>query len=303
MESPAAARRRLRLALRAAREAKGLTQGHVAEELDWSLSKVNRLEKGEVTVSRTDLLAMLELYGVDDQERIDDLVRAARTSRQRGWWDDPRYRTHVTPATLQLLQFEGEATAIRVYHPTLVPGILQTRSYAQIVMNFWQRNLSEAQRTARLEIRSRRREYVLEREDAPEYLLILDESALLRRLGPGEVMADQLHALLELDRRPNIRVRVLPFEEAAVFPKAAFLVLLGPFTVMDLGEEENAVLYRETVLGDEIDYTGDVIQHHRDYFETAWEAALSEEASRRHIEARAAALLASMDRMDPRPPG
>lgn len=68
-ESPAAARRRLRLALRRARETAGLTQGKVAEALDWSVSKVNRIEKGDVTVSTTDLRALLELYGVVDRER------------------------------------------------------------------------------------------------------------------------------------------------------------------------------------------------------------------------------------------
>lgn len=83
-ESPAVARSRVRLAVRAAREARGLTQGHVAEDLDWSLSKVNRIENGQVSVSRTDLLAMLELYGVDDQDQIDDLgsVRRFRVAEQ-----------------------------------------------------------------------------------------------------------------------------------------------------------------------------------------------------------------------------
>jgi transcriptional regulator with XRE-family HTH domain len=293
-ESPAVARRRIRLALRAAREANGFTQSHVAEELDWSLSKVNRIEKGDVTVSRTDLLALLDLYGISDQDRVDDLVRAARTSRQRGWWDEPNYREHLTSATLQLIQFESEASVIRVYQPTLIPGMLQTTEYAEFIMNFWQHDLSEGQRMMRLESRAHRREHVLEREDPPDYLLILDESALVRQLGGVAVMAGQLRSLLEVARRPNVRVRVLPFEEAAI------LALLGPFTLMDLGEEENAVLYRESVLGDSIDHTGEVVRRHRRYFEHMWEIALTEEASRRQIEARATVMLASLDRKSSR---
>ena len=63
-ETPAVARRRLRLALRRARDAKGLTQQQVADELFWSLSKVNRIESGDVTISITDLRALLALLGV-----------------------------------------------------------------------------------------------------------------------------------------------------------------------------------------------------------------------------------------------
>lgn len=292
-ESPAVARRRVRLALRAAREASGLTQGHVADELDWSLSKVNRIEKGDVTVSRTDLLAMLELYGIDDQDQIDDLVVAARTSRLRGWWDEPRFREHLTTPMLQLFQFEGEATAIRYFHPTLIAGALQTREYAEFIMNFWASDLSEADREARLETRLRRRQLLLEREDAPEFLLVLDESVLYREVGGSRVMADQLRALLEAAQRPRVRVRVMGMADAAI------MALLGPFSLFDLGDEENAVLYREGVLVDEIVHSRELIRRHRRYFEQMWSLAMSEEASVRLIEAQMATMISRLDRHPP----
>src|SRR5215510_8813903 len=152
-ESPAVARRRLRLALRNAREAMGLTQGKVAEALEWSLSKVNRIESGEVTVSNTDVKAMLALFEVTDAEHVESLLGDARTSRQRGWWDEPPYRDFLTIGTRQLLQFESEATAMRAFQPTLIPGILQTLDYASHVINFWQHDLTDAERTARLDVR------------------------------------------------------------------------------------------------------------------------------------------------------
>jgi transcriptional regulator with XRE-family HTH domain len=292
-ESPAAARRRVRLTLRKARESRGLTQGQVAAELDWSLSKVNRLEKGDVTVSRTDLVALLELYGVTDSARIDDLIKAARTSRQRGWYDEPRYREHLTPAMLQLYQFETQATAIRFYHPTLLPGLLQTRAYAEFVLNFWQADLSAAVREARLETRIQRRGHVLDHEDPPPYLLILDETVLQRIVGGPEIMVGQLRDLLDTMRRPNVRVRILPLNEAAI------LAMLGPFTLFDLGDEEIAVLYRESVLKDEILFAGEAIDRHRRYFEQMWEKSLSVEASAHLIEARVAALVSDLDRYRP----
>jgi len=289
-EPPAVARRRVRLALRAAREASGFTQQHVADELDWSLSKVNRIEKGDVTVSKTDLLALLELFGVDNDSLIEELVRAARSSRLRGWWDEPRYREHLTSAMLQLLQFETEATAIRVFQPTVVSGPFQTRAYAQAVLDFWQPELSSHVREARLDTRLRRGEQLLGRADPADIYFIFDESVLHRPVGGVEVMADQLRHLLVIMRRPNVHVRVVPFAAGAL------VAMLGPFIICDFGDEENAVLYRESLLLDEVLHAGEALIRHRGYFEHLWRESLGETDSARLIAARAEQMLPESDR-------
>ena len=69
-ESPAVARRRLRLALRRAREEKGFTQHQVAEEMEWSISKVMRIESGEVTVSVNDTRSLLTYLGITDSDEV-----------------------------------------------------------------------------------------------------------------------------------------------------------------------------------------------------------------------------------------
>src|SRR5688572_13701384 len=112
-ESPAVARRRLRLALRKAREDAGFTQGQVAYALDWSLSKVQRIESGDVAVSTTDLLALLSYLGIDDAQEKSQLQEIAKRSRRKGWWDEPEIREHLNSSTLQYLAFENEATMIR----------------------------------------------------------------------------------------------------------------------------------------------------------------------------------------------
>jgi transcriptional regulator with XRE-family HTH domain len=290
VESPAIARRRLRLALRRAREAKGLTQGEVAKRLDWSLSKVNRIESGEVTISSTDLQAMLRLFDITDTDRIAQLTADARASRRRGWWDEPAYRQHVSTATMQVLQFETEASAIRVFQPVLVPGLLQTRPYAEFMMNVWSSDLSEEIRAARLDIRMRRHEHVFARPDPPAYFLILDESVLLRVFGGARVMAEQLQQLLAYAEKPEITIRVVPMATAANLP------MLGAFTIFDLGDEENAVLYHESAIEDEIIHNQELIRFHRDRFEQMWHQSLSREATARLIAARAAELLSSLDR-------
>ncbi|MDG4767105.1 helix-turn-helix transcriptional regulator [Solwaraspora sp. WMMD406] len=285
-QSPAVARRRLRLALRRARESAGLTQSRVAESLDWSVSKVNRIEKGDVTVSTTDLRALLDLYGVTDSDRADGLVRDARTSRRRGWWDEPRYRDHLTPAMLQLLQLESEASAIRVFQPTLIPGILQTREYGEFVLNFWRSELPEADRTLRLEARLRRRRQVLDRPDPPVFQLVLDESVLWRTIGGPRVMAGQFAQLLRAMRRPNVRVRIVPFADAAI------MAMLAPFTLLDFDADDTALLYREGILVDEVVHAAHRVDRHRGYFAHIWRAAHDEATSGRLIAERSAVLTA-----------
>lgn len=270
-ESPAAARRHLRLALRKAREAKRFTQTQVADALDWSLSKVQRIESGESAVSRSDLLAALDLLGVDDPAQVTKLVETARAARSKGWWDDAKYRQHLSPAHMQLLQFETEASAIRVFHPSLLPGLFQTPAYAAFILNSWS-ELPPAVREVRLEVRLQRRQHLLLQPDSPWYFVILDESVLLRQPGGPAMMAEQLELLLETMTLPRVIVRILPL-------KAMILADIGGFHILDLGDDENAILYREAQLVDEIEQTPDRVNLYRARFERMWELSLSKDAT------------------------
>ena len=75
---PAVQRRRLRVELRKARQDVGLTQEQVAEMMDWSLSKVIRIEAGSVGISTNDLKALLRTYNIQDVARADELLAIAR---------------------------------------------------------------------------------------------------------------------------------------------------------------------------------------------------------------------------------
>ena len=116
IDSPAVARRRVRLALRAARLAKKLTQSQVARAMDWSLSKVIRIEKGEVNVSPSDLKVLLEHLDVTDPGTVEELLDDVRLSRSERWTVSDDDREHMTPAMIELFQFEADATAMRYYN-------------------------------------------------------------------------------------------------------------------------------------------------------------------------------------------
>ena len=287
-ESPAVARHRLRLALRRARDHSGLTQQQVADALSWSLSKVNRIESGDVTISITDLRALLALLEVNDVPTVDRLTDDARTARRRGWWDEPEVREHLTPATIQLLQFEAEATELRYFQPAIVPGVLQTREYAEAILDY-RDDLDPETRKARLDTRMKRAAQAFERFDlAPHYLFILDESVLRRIVGGPRILADQLQRLTELCERQNVLIRIVPLADS-------LMAIMGSFILLDL-DENNIVLYRESGFEDDIVHTSATVSRYRSKFELLWEQSLDPAASKRLIQARAAELLSLLDR-------
>jgi transcriptional regulator with XRE-family HTH domain len=287
-ESPAVARRRVRRALRQAREAKGLTQQQVADEMEWSLSKVTRIESGEVSISATDLRALLPFLDITDRVVVTQLMDEARVSRRQRWFmADRRYRDHLSGPTLQLIQFEAEATAIRSYNAMLIPGLLQTPAYTQAVLASYSGWLSEVDTQLRLDVRNQRREQWLSRPDAPELLVLLDESVLYREVGGPTVMGEQLQSLLNLTHEYNLLVRIAPFT------KAAPIALLGPFMLIELGDPEDTVLYREDRNRDEIIQTRDEIDWHRTVFEELWRLALNDADSAQLIKERSEMMLSA----------
>ncbi|MDI6100150.1 helix-turn-helix transcriptional regulator [Actinoplanes sp. NEAU-A12] len=289
---PAVSRRRVRLALRAARERTGLSQSEVAKKLGWSLSKVQRIELGEVTISPTDLrVVLVDIYQISDEERIAALVEDARVSRRERYWTAPEHRDHLPSGLLQLLQFELAARAIREYQPTLIPGTFQTAAFADATLASAELNLSEERRTVRREVRMARRERVIDRAGAPDYYLLLDEAALLRVVGDMAIAADQFDDLAEVSLRPNVHVHVLPMDQGAL------IGTFGAFMVLHLGADpDDAVLYRESYIRDELVEDVPEVVYHHEVFERYWLQSLDEEASRALILSRAYDLRARIAR-------
>jgi hypothetical protein len=82
--------------LKRARLDASLVQAAVATELDWSLSKVVRIETGAVGVSHVDLMTLIGLYRITDPETVTRLVEEARARRRRVWVQQPNV-TAVAP--------------------------------------------------------------------------------------------------------------------------------------------------------------------------------------------------------------
>jgi|SRR2546430_12432882 len=292
-ESPAVARRRIRLALRTAREAKGLTQSQVAEAMEWSLSKVMRIESGDVSVSVSDLRALLPYLDVTNTTEANQLFADAKVARRQRYSVDPQYREHLPAGLLQLMQFEPEATAIRYFSSGLIPGLLQTPMYAAAIFDIYTAGLSDATIKVRMEARLERRDRVFSQAHPPTYLAILDESVLYREIGGPHVMEEQLHLLLRTMADDHVSVRIIPFTAPAP------IALLGPFCILDMGDDQDAILYREGPGGDEIVRARRELTKHRDIFDRLWSLAYEEDDSRNLVRVGAEAMSVRAARTEP----
>jgi transcriptional regulator with XRE-family HTH domain len=242
--SPLIHRRRLRNELRAARIDKGLTQEQVAQAMEWSLSKMNRIEKAKTGISANDLKALLPLYGITARDRIEellDLARGSRPGRSRRYSD-------LAPVTLlELIDYESAASAICQFEPMGVPGILQTEEYALAVLRVFYGARGPAERVpALVDLRTRRRD-LLFRENAPAFSFVLDESVIRRLVGSPAVMRGQLTQLINLAGLPNMTIRVMPFT-AGPHPG-----MRGPFKVIEFdGAPDENVVFLEGLHNDAI---------------------------------------------------
>jgi transcriptional regulator with XRE-family HTH domain len=243
LSGPTMGKRRLRAELRRLRVDRELTQDQVATDMEWSLSKLIRIENGTVAISVSDLRSLLAYYGVHDAQRVDALLDLARAAKRRMWWDE--YRTDFSPALLTMVGFESEATRIECFHPILMPGLTQTEAYMRAMFAGLGPELDPAEIDRRIEFRLRRRQELFQREDPPEFVAVLDESVLRRQPdGSVETMRGQLAYLVELARQDFADIRVLPYT-AGVHRGWD-----GNFTVMEFGGEDRVYYSQNNPQGD-----------------------------------------------------
>jgi transcriptional regulator with XRE-family HTH domain len=204
-ETPSGEHRRLRLALRHARDALHLTQKDVADALDWSTSKLIRIEKGTVGISVTDLKALLLQYQITDAAEIDRFVAMARSSKKAAWWQ--QYRDAFPQDFLTFLGLEASTVRLKQFQGLLVPGLLQVPAYIKALIELG--GATPERLRMNLDIRLKRQELLS--DEGREFIFIIDESALYRQVGDAQTMRDQLLRVKEAVEQPRVTIRIMPF--------------------------------------------------------------------------------------------
>jgi transcriptional regulator with XRE-family HTH domain len=214
-------RRRLAAELRHLRERSGLTLEEAAAQVEISKSALSRIETTKSGARVPIVRVLLQLYGVGP-ETTESLIQLTREARQRGWWH--QYTAAMPQGFEEFLGFEEEASERLQFSVMLVPGLLQTRKYAEAVLGEYGPGLSQDVIRQRVELRLSR-QAILQRADRFESWFVIDEGALRRVVGGRAVMTGQLRHLAGLMASKQVNVQILPLT-AGAYP-----AMEGPFTV------------------------------------------------------------------------
>ncbi|HEX3783302.1 MAG TPA: helix-turn-helix transcriptional regulator [Pseudonocardiaceae bacterium] len=197
--------RALGVALRKAREAKDVSLRELARQLGDDAGALGRYEKGERGTTPEKVARILATLGVngEDYESIMALTRDA---------EGPLWVAVSLPEQQHqfdaLLEFEENAISITKIGPLLVPGLLQTREYTQAIMST-DSDVPAIEIRRRVNIRSGRKD-ILTRVDPVPMLAMISEGVLDQLIGTPAVMVGQLQYLLDMGKRDNVTIRVIP---------------------------------------------------------------------------------------------
>jgi transcriptional regulator with XRE-family HTH domain len=189
--------------LRDARKRAELTLKNVAEALGRDHSTLSRWESGTHKPDVEDVSAVLAILGITGEER-NRILELARHDGVKDW-----VAPGIERQLAALIEHEGVAELITAISPLLIPGLLQTKSYARSIM--LSIGLSHAQAEKNSVIRLGRQN-VLTRVKPVNYIAIIGEQSIRYPAASKEVMTEQLHHLLLMAKRPNVTIQVLPLD-------------------------------------------------------------------------------------------
>lgn len=216
--------------LRRLREQAELSCSEVARTLGLSVSKVSRMETANSGMQVEDVAAMLGLYRVSATKR-QEILDLLRRADEKGWW---QRQAGLPQLWRNLIDFESKATRVQNFQTMVVPGLLQTAEYCREVIHRTDGTLTDAEVDHLVAVRMAR-QAVLTRSSAPQFLAVVDESALRRPVGEPGVMYRQLLHMAALAERPNVVLRVVQNDVGA------YGGMRGPFIIMEFAEEPDLV--------------------------------------------------------------
>lgn len=235
-------KRRLGRFLRPYFERTGMKLEELATRARCSRQTASRLFSGD-NLPRyhlfTTLLSEIDVTGADRDRALElwEIANADAVTIEHADDLPPTYR--------RFRMDEREAVQEKTLDPIIVPGLLQTPAYAA-ALSFPNRERWRESWDTDVHLAERRdRQGLLVRDKRPlELHALLDESTLHRVVGGRKVMAEQLDHLMEMSRRPNVFVQVVPWSAGAYGP------MTGPLTILTYPEDDEPIsVYVESLTG------------------------------------------------------
>jgi transcriptional regulator with XRE-family HTH domain len=225
--SPTALRWWFAVAMRRLREAKNISRETAAQEIQGSVSAIAHIENGRSLPKPLELKSLLTLYGVPEQNEAFASLRV-QARKNKDWFIG--FDHNEIPEDFGLfLGMESSASQLESWDAQVIPGLFQTRGYAEAIIRGSESNLSDAEVARRVELRMTRQHMVFNDGEPPLVWRVLAESALRWHVGGAEVMDEQLHHLADVAGRPGITLQVLrPSVGAHTGVEGTFTILSAP---------------------------------------------------------------------------
>ncbi|MGH3873421.1 MAG: helix-turn-helix domain-containing protein [Pseudonocardiaceae bacterium] len=205
------------------RNERGLSGAQLAGELGVGQPQLSRLETGKAKVTAAALQRLVEVLDIPeaDARKLDEL---RRRSAEPGWWQD--YGDILSEPVEMLIELEVEASWIRSYEGHLIPGLLQTRDYAERIMTAGSMHIRVADIDRYLELRMRRQKRLAE---SMRFTTVLSEAAIRQQVGGPDVLREQLRHITRTTRESDVTVQVVPFTaDAHAALGASFVIIQWP---------------------------------------------------------------------------
>ncbi|HEX6359537.1 helix-turn-helix domain-containing protein [Actinophytocola sp.] len=233
-------RRELGARLRTLREARGISTWRLAERLDISQSMVSRIDRGLALAKPDVVKRWAQEVGapIGEQQALVALAESAAVRL-------PEWRRELARGRRSLQNdiglMETAASVVREFGMDVVPGLLQTAAYAEVMFRLGEEHVVNDEDSAAVVEARVARQAVLD-DTGKRYRLLCTETAFRRNLLDRRAMVDQVEHVLEAAQRTNVEVGVIPFRaRERTHTHHAFAVLGEP------AADDGAIVLVETV--------------------------------------------------------
>ncbi|MEU4552222.1 helix-turn-helix domain-containing protein [Micromonospora violae] len=236
-------RRQLGRYLKRGREEAGLSLEAAGEALEWSRSTMYRIEGGGSAVKARDVTAMCSLYGMSP-EMTSALIALAAETKANGWW---HAYGDTLPTWFELyVGMESAASRLRHWEPDSLPGLLQTRQYAEHLLRSHP-ELAEREVGRLVELRMERQRILKRKKPEPARLEVIVDEGVLRRPFPG--MVDQLLHLHNQVAADVATIRIVPRDTPPNYALTGGGFVMLEFPTIGIRTPEPTTVYSESLTG------------------------------------------------------
>ncbi|MCX4583646.1 helix-turn-helix transcriptional regulator [Streptomyces sp. NBC_01481] len=212
------------------REAAGLTQRELASAINLNQETVASIEQGRRPL-KPDLAVRLDSL-LETKKALETAVANMPEIDLIPAWAE------------EYMDLEREAIALSSYQNQVIPGQLQTESYARAVFRSRIPILDEDEITKRVATRIERQE-ILQRKNPMSISFVIWQPVLMLRLGDGEIHSEQVRHLRVCAGLPGVSVQVMPLD------RGSHPALDGPFVMLETPDHQS-LAYAETQRGSQL---------------------------------------------------